>query len=381
MVRDEWITKRGTEAQPCDPPATPAAGLLTRPAFGADIPGVLQRTPLANTARLALLLLDSEILAEPEWRRSRKDLADRCQKALTRWINERTDGLRHIRPAFSLSVGSRDYYSNFAHATGADQSAALEIAWYVEYADVFVVGPQVKRLESVKKGLGLAALRALSEHGWRSFPMMLPQHQLDLAQFCVWGGNDDIDEYLADVGVEGEEAEELREESISRADIVAATPESILKPYRWKTPKPGSLRWIERRANDPLAREVAEVLRLLSAMPELNNPHEEFQDEGGDFYGFSAFLRWSEDDFTLDLAERLTEYAVNGGVGYEVCGLHRQSLDDLDSFREWMRHIDTLFAVTRLLDRLICLLSGASSTHAVNTDERNKSNESNTVQG
>ena len=43
--------------------------------------------------------------------------------------------------------------------------------------------------------------------------------------------------------------------------------------------------------------------------------------------------------------------------------------------------IDTLFAVTRLLDRLICLLSGASSTHAVNTDERNKSNESNTVQG
>lgn len=348
--------------------ATSAAGFLTRPALGSDIPSVLQRNPLASTAALALLLLDAGILKEKDWRCSRLNLAKQCERALTHWINERTKGLRCIRPSFRLSVGNNIPYYAF-HQTNGVQNDLLEIAWFVESSDEYIVGPQIERLENVKKGLGHAALRALSEYSWNSFPIMLCQQQLGLAQHVLWGGEDSVEDYIEGMGIDADDAASIREESISRAEIIAQTPEHILNSYKWKMPKQGALRLIERRCPDALAREVAAILRLLKETPELRNYHETLEEDGGDFYGFCAFVRWSENDYTIELAERLTEYEMNGGVGYDLCGFHSLPLSDLDTFVQWMHEMDGLFAVTRLLDRLIWLLSGASSPYALNTQE------------
>lgn len=355
-----------------------APGLLTRPAFGPDIPAILQRNPLRNTATLAMLLLDAEILTESEWRRSRKHLTSQCERALMRWINERADALRCIRPHFQLACGIQP---DPFHAGNRPEQGWLEIAWFVEYGDAFIVGPQVERLEREKKGLGLAALRALSQRSWRSFPMMMCQDQLSMAEWCFWGGESSIDDYIDMMELDPEDAEQVRAESIAEADIVAETPKWLLKSYRRKTPAPRTLKQIERRSSDPLARQVAEVLRMLAAAPELEDPHKQFRDDGGEFYGFSAYVRWSERDYTVEVAERMANNELNSGVGYEICGLHQQPIDDVDSFVQWMQHMDGLFSVTRLIDRLLWLLSGASSDHAPNTPEGDSTHGSNPVHG
>lgn len=348
--------------------AQPAPGRLIRPTLGPAIPTVLQRQPLANIAQLALLLLDAGIFSHEDWRCSRKHLAAHCERALTRWINERTSQLRCIRPYFRLIAGSNKSSSS-TFERSVPSSAFLEILWFVDGADIFVVGPQVERLEGVRKGLGLAALSALSKYSWSSFPMMLCQHQLDLAEATLWGGEANVEDYIESYGMDDEDAEATRAESLSRDDILAQTPEWLLKNHLQKTPTPGSLRTIERRSVDMLAREVAELIRLLDETSPLINHHEAFQEEGGEFYGFSAFVRWSEHDYTLGVAERLIEYSISDGVGYEACGIHQQSLGDLNSFVQWTQEMDNIFAVTRLLDRLLWLLSGANSPYALNEKE------------
>lgn len=360
MVRDEWTKTGIAQAQPVDTLAAPAPGLLIRPAFGPDVPAAIHRNPLSNTAALALLLLDAGILSETDWRCSRKRLAERCQAALTRWINEKTQGLRCIQPAFQLDIGQNNFYRL---PLLEPQPSTLRIIWHGNDPGEFVVGPQVGRLEKVKRGLGLAALRALSQYSWHTFPLMLCQHQLDLAQWLFWGGEDGIEEYIESMGLDPEEADHVRANSISEADILATTPKWLLKSYRKKTPAPRTLRQLELGSDDPLAREVAQVLRQLAATPELPNPHDYLSDDG-DFYGFSAFVRWSHDDYTIDVAEQLADYSMNNGVGYDICGLHEQSVSGLDDFRGWMRHVDDLMAVTRLVDHLLWLLSGASSDYA-----------------
>lgn len=334
--------------------AASAARLLTRPALGPGVPATIQRNPLGNSAALALLLLDAPILEAHECRCSRKKLASSCQAALTRWINERTQGLRCLRPKFELRIGQHDY----APLATAEAHRALVIVWYADYVGEFIVGPQVERLERAKKGLGLAALQALAEYGWRSFPAMLCQHQLSAAEWFLWGGEGSIEDYIASLDLTADEAAEFRADSISETDIAATTPEWVLKSNRLKSPSGTALRRIERCSGDPLARAVAKILRMLAQTPKLPDPHEDLSDDGG-FCGFAAYVRWSADDYTLDIAERIADDYLNSGIGYEICGIHEQSLGDLKKFREWMRRMDALFAVTRLLDRLLWLLSDA----------------------
>ena len=363
MARDESAKTRVAKAEHVDTVAAPAPGLLKRPVFGPDVPASIHPNPLSNTAALALLLLDAGVLTEAEWRCSRRKLSAQCQSALTRWISERTNGLRCIQPKFELSIGQifRDVLTNHP-------PSFLRVVWFSLDSDQYVVGPQVERLETIKRGFGLAALRALSRYSWLSFPMMLCQHQLAIAQGLFWGGEENIEDYIESMELDPENAEEFRKNSISEADILATTPEWLLKSYLTKTPSPRTLRQIECRSEEPLAVAVAQVLRQLAAAPELPNPHD-YLSEDGDFYGFSAFVRWSHDDYTIDLAEHMADDAINAGVGYDICGMHEQSVNDLTEFRSWMSFIDNLMTVTRLVDHLLWLLSGASSEYAIQQKE------------
>ena len=363
MARDESAKTRVAQAKHFDTLAAPAPGLLIRPVFGPEVPASIHPNPLGNTAALALLLLDAGVLTEAEWRCSRRRLSTQCQAALTRWISERTSGLRCIQPKFELSIGHI-----FRGVVTNHPPTFLRIVWYSNNSDQYVVGPQVERLEMIKKGLGIAALRALAQYSWLSFPMMMCQHQLAIAQGFFWGGEDCIEDYIESMGLDPEDAEEFRRNSISEADILASTPQWLLQSYMARTPSPRTLRQIECRSGDPLAMKVAQVLRRLAAEPELPDPHDDLSGDG-DFYGFSAFVRWKHDDYTIDLAERMADDAINAGVGYDICGMHEQSVNDLTEFRSWMSFIDNLMTVTRLVDHLLWLLSGASSEYAIQQKE------------
>jgi PRTRC genetic system protein F len=317
------------------------------------VPHVLQRNPDSQIASLALLLLDAGLLRSEQMQRRRRSLARVCQQALDAWLRAQQAGLRIFRPKLSVSVSALDH----GERTPNDLPRfGLACEWYATDAETFVVGPAITRLEAAYPGLGGTALQAIRGHGWSSIPVFLCDEQLGIASYTMWGGAESVEDYIEECGLDDEDAKDLRERALSRADIVARTPEWVLSFSGKHCLSDAALKRITKHGGDGLCRSVARVILALRRAQEPYNYLRDAQENGGEFVGFGAVLRWSADDYTGHLLEALWQLVQDGGEGFESCGYHGQSIDNVDDFVQFLASLKVTFATLRLLDQLIALL-------------------------
>lgn len=323
------------------------------------MPVVLQRDPYTQIASLALLLFDAGLLPDDALQRRRAQLPKTCQKALDVWLQQQCAGLRVFKPRVCLSVGGN--HNDMGFAQDANQPLTLRIEWYATDPQYLVVGPSVSRLEAMHRRLGSTVMWAISSHGWCSIPVFTFDDQIDVASFTLWGGADSIDDHVKDYGLDAEEAELMRESCIDRSDILERTPPWVFLFRSDDALKDRALRHIAKHSADPLANAVANALLAMRAVPEPYPYLREARENEGEFVGFGAVLRWSEEDLTPTVLEALWEQAQNSGEGFESCGFHVQAIDDVDALRQWISNLTTMFRTLRLLDELIALLADFSN--------------------
>jgi PRTRC genetic system protein F len=219
-----------------------------------------------------------------------------------------------------------------------------------------IVGPAVSRLEELHRGLGGTAMRAIGTHSWNCVPVFPFDDQISVASHTLWGGAESIDEHVKDYDLDAEEAAQMRESCIDRADILERTPQWVFSFRDANILKDRTLQRIVKRSADPLSQAVASAIIALRAAPEPYPYLRDIMENEGEFVGFGAVLRWSADDLTPTILDALWEQAQNSGEGFEACGFHAQAIDDVDALRQWMTNLTAMFRTLRLLDELIALL-------------------------
>lgn len=314
----------------------------------------MERNPDRQIASLALLLLDAGVLPDAALRRSRAQLSNTCQKSLEAWIAQHCADLRVFKLKVALNVGGN--HNDVGSAQNANLPLTLRMEWYATDSQYLIVGPSVAKLETLHRGLGGTVMQAISSHSWGSIPVFTFDDQIDVASHTLWGGAESIDEHIQDYDLEAEEAAQMRESCIDRADILERTPEWVFSVRDANILKDRALRRIAKRNTDPLSKAVAAAIIALRAAPEPYPYLRDAMENEGEFVGFGAVLRWSADDLTPTVLDGLWEQAQNSGEGFEACGFHAQAIDDVDALRQWMANLTAMFQTLRLLDGLIALL-------------------------
>ena len=173
----------------------------------------------------------------------------------------------------------------------------------------------------------------------------------------MWGGEENVDDYIESHDLDDEDAAQVRASSLNRADILKHTPEWVFSKRYGKRLTEQALTRIAKCSHDPFCRQMARSVLAFPATPPWNESLEEAQDNGGEFIGFGAVLRWSEDDHTLTLLEALWDQAQQSGEGFELCGTHSQALGDAPALQQWLAQQATMLGHLRLLDNLIAGLA------------------------
>jgi PRTRC genetic system protein F len=353
--RPRRTAQRGRKSSP---PATAstrsAAELLGRARIASDVPVVLQHNPDRQIATLALLLFDAGLLPDEALQRRRSQLSNTCRESLEAWIALHCAGLRVFKPKVSLSVGETQ--NNDRTARDANQALRLQIEWYATDSQCLVIGPAVTQLEETHRGLGGTAMRAISTHSWCSIPVFTFDDQIDVASHTLWGGAESIDDHVQEYDLDTEEAVQMRESCIDRADILERTPQWVFSVRDANILKDRTLKRIARRSADPLCKAVASAILALRAAPEPYHYLRDAMENEGEFVGFGAVLRWRADDLTPTVLDGLWEQAQNSGEGFESCGFHAQAIDDVDALRQWITNLTAMFRVLKELDQLIASL-------------------------
>ena len=335
---------------------------LGRARIAADVPVRLQPNPDQPIAALALLLLDAGVLRDRDLHRRRTWLTNTCQKSLDAWAAQHSAGLRIFKPTLSFRVGADHYDGRAPQATNTP--LALRIEWYATDAPYLIVGPAIAHLEDRHRGLGGTVMRSIGQTSWRSLPVFAFDDQLRVASYTLWGGTENLDEYLESYGLDAEEAAQMRENCIDRQTILDHTPPWVLSVRQADGLTDRALQRIAKRGADPFCQAVASALLDLRATPPCADYLHDLLDNGGEFIGFGAVLRWSEDDHTLTVLDALWEQAHNSGDGLEICGYHTQAIDDVAALHAWLANLAAMLAIVRRLDALIALLADFNAAGA-----------------
>ena len=331
------------------------ANLLSRPRIAAEVPIRLQPNPDQSIAALALLLLDAGVLRDCDLKRRRTWLANTCQKALAAWAAKHSEVLRIFKPVLSFRIGDQPYPGESSRK--ANDALPLHVEWYASEPQHLIVGPAIAHLENMHGGLGRTVIRCISYYGWRSVPVFTFDDQLNVASHCLWGGAENIDEYVESYGLEDDDAAQVRENCIDRHHILEHTPAWVFSGNGAHQPSDRALRRIAKRSPDAFCQNVVRALLELQATPPSADFMQDLMDTEGEFIGFGAVLRWSEADHTDTVLEALCDEALNSGVSFELCGYHAQPVDDVAGFRQWLAALTDHFASVRRLDALIAILA------------------------
>jgi PRTRC genetic system protein F len=112
---------------------------------------------------------------------------------------------------------------------------------------------------------------------------------------------------------------------------------------------------------------VSQILEAIDALGKQGTPtadlHSRAREDGGEFVGYCALVRYSEDDQTEGLAEYLCNYAMESGESYEVVLSVPVSQGETEALRDVLGDVGAWLDACGLLDRLMWLLSGADSVY------------------
>lgn len=323
--------------------------------------------PFAPTARLAELLVAKGLLDPATELRRADQLQTRCRRALHQWMQDRCGVLRILHLCVDVTVGNGVHW--MVHTAQDDGQTLLRVCWFTPDAEVLVVGPTVERLESLYKGLGCTAVQVVGGAGWQIAPVFTYDDQLSILSQYAYGGEETLEDFISAYGIDEDEAAELRDRVLQPEEVHAETPAWALSPPRDRTLSDDDLRAIVRETTSPLAAQVAATILALRTCDVGSFTHlRDLLENGADFVGFGCFLRWSDRDYTLHVADTLFEYAYQGDCT-DCLGMLQLDTADEAAFGQFLADMARYFNALALLDHLIYLLSGASFTSGATSEE------------
>lgn len=344
--------------------ATTGAAALSVPRVPATIPSTL-RSPGrdAIVARLALMMLESGMIPDARMIRSRRRLERICTDCFSSWIGSRLGELKVFSPNFALVLRPYD------RSPGGD----LCLAWGADGVEAVVIGPAMRILAHHHPRLPGTVLSAIRRAGWHSIPVFGFDDQLDVCESYLWGGAEDAAEYAQDVGMDEDEAAAFLESAIKRQDVVAQTPPEAFRFWRNRFRSPRRLAALQEELADfPLQRVIELTLKLATA-PAVDMVAaflRSVAEEGGDFIGHGALMRWSEYDLTAEVYQLHGEYLYNSGCAVEDACAHYMSLGDLPAFQSCLDGLARSLEILRTLDELLWLLCAEEWSSYPNDKER-----------
>lgn len=330
--------------------AATGAAALGVPRVPATIPSTL-RSPGrdAVVARLALLMLESGMIPETRMIRSRHRLERICIDCFSSWIRTRLGKLKVFSPNFALVLRPYD------RSAGGD----LCLAWGSDGVEAVVIGPAMRVLAHRHPRLPGTVLSAIRRAGWHSIPVFGFDDQLDVCESYLWGGAEDAAEYAQDVGMDEDEAAAFLESAIKRKDVVTQTPPEAFRFWRNRFRSPRRLATLQGELGDlPLQRVIELTLELATtpAVDLVTEFHRSVAEQGADFIGHGALLRWSESDLTPDVYQLHGEYLYNSGCAVHDACVHYSDLGDLTAFQSCLDGLARTLEILRTLDELLWLL-------------------------
>jgi len=343
--------------------ARSAAPGLTLPRLGAHVPEEIRTAHDERAAGLAVLLLDAGLLPHELRTSDPGAISSMCEAALRQWVAERTVGMKVLSLTVTVD-GVREW--------NGTPSGSLRFCCYAAEVVQVVCGPVLQQLFRIDPRLPRAVLERTERLAWKAVPLLACSDQLGLAEWLLWGGCQSPEEHAEENELEGEDRTSYLESVVRREDILETCPEWIFEPDGSRT---GSidLAAIAGSTDDPLC---CQILTALSALEAMEAPgcliHDRQQDGGAQFIGFSALLRYSEDDELVFLGEEFGNYAMESGEAYDCVMVDVIPGGDKATFAKWLDGFAAFLTTCRLLDHLLFLLGGSDSDRSASapTTER-----------
>jgi PRTRC genetic system protein F len=354
---------KGASISRIAPIARPASAALNRaipvtslvlPRLAGAIPLIVVPRRLATAnASIARFLIQAGAIREGDVPQKWDDAIEVCQGALDAWVKRELGPLHCLEPAFTLTASDGSDAGSMPSKGTSDatpvQYTGVELFWYENNLQQWVVGAGLEALDGAFPGLGQAILDILRRQSRFVYPLFTPDLACDVASYVYWCGEDNEDAALdMDAGDDEDAREAMRDEMVTRQKLDEAFPS-------WATAtqcKPLPLTVVERLTgslHDLAMREVAADALTLARLriKDAFSP-----DVDGEYLGWGAVLSWCKDDLTVRVYDDLVQLAYQS----EFCdriGELEISLDAPQAMRSWQRAMRLRFKAIRLIDRLI----------------------------
>jgi PRTRC genetic system protein F len=307
-----------------------------------DIPIVNDRA----VVDLCCALLDAGVLTADLQRRDSKALHETAATALSRWLAARVGSMRRLDLAVHMTL---------VEAKDERGTSIVQVEGYSDGMSVIDCSGGLERLRRVDARLPASVLRGLEKMAWKVLPVVTCADQVGIARWVLWGGCESPEEHADEMRFQAEEREEYLKSAVTRAEIAERAPEWITRAEDLLTL--GQMAALAARSRDPYCSKIVKALRDLERFPAVQGvTHDEARNDGGEFVGYGAVLTCGE-DWTCMLVDHMVDYAMEGGVSYEMAygqGFGLSSADDLmadlEGTAEWL-------SGCRALDHLIDLLA------------------------
>lgn len=305
------------------------------------------------------MLFDAGLLPPDVRTTDPKAVGAMCQAALQRWVDERSVGFK----ALSLTVsfdGLHEWEWNERRA-----AARVRRCCYANEVAQVSCAATMQRLFCIDPRLPHAVLARAGRASWKAVPLLSCADQIGLAEWLLWGGCQSPEEHADENELEGEDRASYLESTLRRAELIERTPRWLLEQPEGTGPLSDTeLRAIAAGTVDPLC---SQILVTLAALEALETPtkamHERLQQDGGQFVGYSALVRYNTDDHLVHLAEELGNYAMESGDAYDSVIFDVLLPGNGEEFAEWLDDLAAWLRACRLLDHLLFLLGGADSIY------------------
>lgn len=314
-----------------------------------------------GASALACMLLEAGLLPASLREADPKQIGGMCRAALQQWLDERAAGFRVL----GLNLSLRDD-RQYSWPEGARSGVLLMSCYAGEVASV-CCADTLARLRRLDERLPREVLQRIEAVAWKGVPVLSCSDQLGLAEWLLWGGCESPEEHADECEFEAEDRSSYLESVLTRKAILEATPEWVADA-RWNAASALTDADIDALAANTVDPLCSQILFTLKALTSFESPAAAFhkrvsEEDGGQFVGFGALLRYSLDDHLPQLGEELGNYAMESGEGYDTVlmskfefGWTEEMVEQLDRVEAWLR-------ACRLEDHLLWLLGGADSLY------------------
>lgn len=303
------------------------------------------------------VLLDAGLLTPQFHWYDRSLILPACEAALQHWLDGEAGTFRVLDLGLTVQP---------LQTKSIQEGMVFELQVSAGSASMITCAPVLHRLRAIDRSLPRVVLNHIERLSWRTVPLGACCDQLGMAEWSMWGGCRDAIEHAREMGITGDERQQYLDSVLTRAQIKARTPAWVLGWSKraadaYSAPR---LRAIAARCRDALCAQVlVSVAALLDSKEVAGSVHESAREDGGEFVGYGAVLRYDENDYTDALLEHIINYALEGGVSYELLRSHSVAPGDVAGMREWAEATAQWLRQARLLDHLTWLLSGAESLY------------------